>query len=55
MGPYTDIGNESGPCVLRSRSGYALGPGHNSIAISLDGQEYMVYHAWDDDMKSRRI
>lgn len=55
MGPYSDAGNESGPRVLRSISGYVLGPGHNSIAVSLDGQDYMIYHAWDKEMKARRM
>lgn len=56
MGPYSDTGNASGPRVLRSLPGHVLGPGHNSIAISPDGQaEYIVYHAWDTQMKSRRM
>lgn len=55
-GPYSDAGNESGPRVLRSHPGYVLGPGHNSIAVSPDGQaEYMVYHAWDTEMNARRM
>ncbi len=56
MGPYSDAGNELGPRVLRSRPGYVLGPGHNSITNSPDGQtEYVVYHAWDREMKARRM
>ncbi|MBD2459563.1 family 43 glycosylhydrolase [Oscillatoria sp. FACHB-1407] len=56
MGPYSDAGNESGPRVLRSHPGYVLGPGHNSIALSPDGQaEYVVYHAWDTGMVARRM
>ena len=55
MGPYSDGGNQSGPRVLRSISGYVLGPGHNSMAVSLDGQDYMIYHAWDKEMKARRM
>ena len=55
MGPYSDAGNQSGPRVLRSISGYVLGPGHNSMAVSLDGQDYMIYHAWDKEMKARRM
>ncbi|HIK16976.1 MAG TPA: glycoside hydrolase family 43 protein [Leptolyngbyaceae cyanobacterium M33_DOE_097] len=56
MGPYSDVGNETGPRVLRSQLGYVLGPGHNSIALGLDGQtEYMVYHAWDVEMQARRM
>lgn len=55
MGPYSDAGNESGVRVLRSISGQVLGPGHNSIAVSPEGQEYVVYHAWDAEMKARRM
>lgn len=56
MGPYSDTGNEAGPRVLRSRPDRVLGPGHNSIALAPDGQtEYVVYHAWDREMQSRRM
>lgn len=56
MGPYSDAGNEAGPRVLRSQPGYVLGPGHNSIARSPQGQtEYLVYHAWDVAMEARRL
>lgn len=55
MGPYSDDGNELGPRLLRSVSDYVLGPGHNSIAISPTGQEYVVYHAWDREMQARRM
>ncbi|HEY9908107.1 MAG TPA: glycoside hydrolase family 43 protein, partial [Thermosynechococcaceae cyanobacterium] len=56
IGPYSDAGNESGPRVLRSILGSVLGPGHNSIVSSPDGQtEYLVYHAWDAEMQARRM
>ena len=55
MGPYSDAGNEAGPRVLRSIPGSVLGPGHNSIAVSPNGQDYMVYHAWDAGMQARRM
>lgn len=55
MGFYSDHGNELGARVLRSVADYVLGPGHNSIAVSPTGQEYIVYHAWDPDMKARRM
>ncbi|MBD2102359.1 glycoside hydrolase family 43 protein [Leptolyngbya sp. FACHB-261] len=56
MGPYSDVGNETGPRVLRSVPGQVLGPGHNSVAVGPDGQtEYIVYHAWDTDMEARRM
>lgn len=55
MGPYSDEGCQGVPRVLRSRPGYVLGPGHNSIATSPDGAEYVVYHAWDTSMQARRM
>jgi beta-xylosidase len=56
MGPYSDAGNEAGPRVLRSIPGRVLGPGHNSIVVSPDGQtEYIVYHAWGISMAARQM
>lgn len=56
FGPYSDAGNENGPRVLRSQPGVKLGPGHNSIVVSPDGEtEYIVYHAWDPEMTARRM
>ena len=55
-GPYSDAGNESGPRVLRSAPPHVRGPGHNSIVVGPDGEtEYIVYHAWDKEMKARRM
>jgi beta-xylosidase len=55
MGPYSDVGSELRPRVLRTVPGSVLGPGHNSIAVSPDGLEYIVYHAWDAKMEARRM
>ena len=56
LGPYSDEGNESGPRVLRTISGCVLGPGHNSIILAPDGKtEYLVYHAWDQEMSNRQM
>ena len=55
-GPYSDEGNESGPRVLRTVPHEVLGPGHCSIVTGPDGEtEYVVYHAWDPEMKARRM
>jgi beta-xylosidase len=55
-GPYSDEGNEAGARVLRSVLNNVLGPGHNSIITSPNGQaDYMVYHAWDNQMQARRM
>jgi beta-xylosidase len=56
IGPYSDLGNEAGPRVLRSVPCYVLGPGHNSIVTGPKHQgEYLVYHAWGSDMQARRM
>lgn len=56
MGPYSDFGNENGPRVLRTVPGHVIGPGHNSIVTGPDDEtEYMVYHAWDKEMKARQM
>jgi beta-xylosidase len=55
MGPYSEEG--AGECarVLKTVPGEVLGPGHNSITVGPDGQDYMVYHAWDKNMKARQM
>jgi GH43 family beta-xylosidase len=56
LGPYSDAGNEQGPRVLRTAPNQPLGPGHNSIVVGPDKQtEYVVYHAWDREMKAREM
>jgi beta-xylosidase len=56
LGPYTDAGNEGGPRVLRTVPKHVIGPGHNSLISGPDGEtDYLVYHAWDKDMKARRM
>jgi beta-xylosidase len=56
LGPYSDAGGEQGPRVLRTVPRHVLGPGHNSVAVGPDGKaEHLVYHAWDRDMKARRM
>jgi beta-xylosidase len=56
IGPYSDQGNEAGPRVLRTVPGRVIGPGHNTIISGPDEQtDYVVYHAWDPEMKARRM
>ena len=56
MGPYRDVGNESGARVLRTAPGKLIGPGHHSIVEGPDGEtEFVIYHAWDPGMKARRM
>lgn len=55
LGPYSDIGNEDGPRVLRTIPGELTGPGHNSIVNGPHGDDFIVYHAWDTGMTARRM
>lgn len=55
LGPYHDAGNEAGPRVLHTLPGQLIGPGHNSIVTGPDGEDYLVYHAWDPSMTARRM
>ena len=56
LGPYSDEGVENGPRVLKTAPGQVLGPGHHSIVEGPDGKaEYVVYHAWDPQMRARRM
>ncbi|MDB6028481.1 MAG: glycoside hydrolase family protein [Verrucomicrobiales bacterium] len=56
LGPYTDEGNETGPRVMKSMPGKVIGPGHNSIVKGPDDEtDFLVYHAWDTEMKARRM
>jgi beta-xylosidase len=55
LGPYSDEGNEAGPRILRTVPHQVIGPGHNSVVGGPDGEDYIVYHAWDKTMKTRRM
>lgn len=54
LGPFTEPVTD-GPAVLRSRPGELEGPGHNSVVRGPDGEDYLVYHAWDPDHTARRM
>jgi beta-xylosidase len=55
LGPWSDAGSENGPRVLHTIPGQMIGPGHNSIASGPDGEDYIIYHAWDKDMTARQM
>jgi beta-xylosidase len=55
LGRYSDEGNEGGPRILRTITGRLIGPGHNSWITGPDDQEYLVFHAWDEQMVARRM
>lgn len=54
LGPYQRPGDMDGP-LLRSVAGRVRGPGHNSFVQTPDGQEYIVYHAWDEGLTARTM
>lgn len=54
LGPWRHA-PEAGPVVLRERPPDALGPGHNSYVVAPDGNELLVYHAWDARRAARRM
>ena len=53
LGPWTEP--EPGPALLRSRPPWVQGPGHSSIVTGPDGEDYLIYHAWDRDHTARRM
>ncbi|HVM31003.1 MAG TPA: glycoside hydrolase family 43 protein [Candidatus Limnocylindrales bacterium] len=54
LGPFSEPLTD-GPALLRTRPGQVLGPGHNSVVVGPDGQDYLVYHAWDSAQTARRM
>jgi beta-xylosidase len=54
MGPWLEPAAD-GPTVLRTLPGRVIGPGHNSLVVGPDGQDYLVYHAWDVARTGRRM
>jgi GH43 family beta-xylosidase len=53
LGPFEEP--VSGPVVLQTVPDRVLGPGHNSIVTGPDGEDWIVYHAWDVDRTARRM
>jgi GH43 family beta-xylosidase len=54
LGPFHDDATR-GPTLLRSRPGALEGPGHNSVVVAPNGEDYLVYHAWDPAHTGRRM
>jgi arabinan endo-1,5-alpha-L-arabinosidase len=53
-GPYAGQGDRAR--VLKGIPGRVRGPGHHSVVLGPDGKtEYVVYHAWDAEMKVRQL
>jgi beta-xylosidase len=53
LGPYREP--LSGPTVLQTVPGRVYGPGHNSVVEGPDGEDWIVYHAWDAGHTARRL
>jgi beta-xylosidase len=54
LGPWVEPAGE-GPALMRSRPGQLEGPGHNCVVVGPDGEDYIVYHAWDPGHTARRM
>jgi arabinan endo-1,5-alpha-L-arabinosidase len=53
LGPFEEPAG--GPVVLQTVPGRVLGPGHNTIVEGPDGDDWIVYHAWDAGRSARRM
>ncbi|HZI09645.1 MAG TPA: glycoside hydrolase family 43 protein [Myxococcus sp.] len=53
LGPWREPPNAQP--LLRTIPGRIIGPGHNSVVVGPDGQDVMVYHAWDVAQTARRM
>ena len=53
LGPWREPYPE--PVVLRTLPSELIGPGHNSLVRGPDGQDYLVFHAWDPAHTARRM
>ncbi|MFC4453827.1 glycoside hydrolase family 43 protein [Deinococcus sonorensis] len=54
LGPWTEP-DHVGPLVLKTVPGKVIGPGHNSVVKAPNGDDVLVYHAWDVDKTARRL
>lgn len=54
LGPWSEPISDT-PTVLRTIPGKLIGPGHNSVVVGPDGQDYLIYHAWDTAKTARRM
>jgi arabinan endo-1,5-alpha-L-arabinosidase len=53
LGPWREPPGR--PPLLRTVPGRVIGPGHNSLVVGPDGQDVVVYHAWDPARTARRM
>ena len=53
LGPWRE--DRAHPVVLWTQPGVLTGPGHNSVVRSPEGQDYLVFHAWDAGYQHRQM
>jgi arabinan endo-1,5-alpha-L-arabinosidase len=53
LGPWTEPPGQER--LLRTVPGRVIGPGHNSVVEGPEGQDVLVYHAWDAAGTARRL
>ncbi len=44
-----------GDDVVLATGGDLIGPGHNSVTTDADGDDVIVFHAWDHELTARRL
>ena len=54
LGPWHERAGPRSRCCARC-PGTSIGPGHNSAVTGPDGQDVLVYHAWDPAGTARRM
>jgi beta-xylosidase len=55
LGPWREVGGAKGPQVIRTIPGKVIGPGHNSIITTPQGEDFIIYHAWNKPMTEREL
>ena len=54
LGPWSEADDDA-PRLLRTVPSHVIGPGHNSLVRGPDGEDYLIYHAWDVEHTGRRL
>lgn len=55
FGPYDAVDAHLGPNLLRGSTSGLRGAGHNSVVQGPDGEDYLVFHAWDEGLTKRQM
>ncbi|GEM46040.1 glycoside hydrolase family 43 protein [Deinococcus cellulosilyticus] len=53
LGPWVEPHNHAS--ILNTHLTGLTGPGHNSVIVTHDGSDGIVFHAWDDDRTRRQL